>query len=248
MRAARGEAQPSDFCKMQGVTLPWLKTFHMSLGWSKAGSFAGWGWKKAIRKFLLLSHDLIIKKIMWLFHMAGEKIISASGDKQGLSNSNTEKCLTACVYICNAVMGCSCEMFSTWSSFCGSRFQQQDMFIIATVIFPLQKAWLSLTVIITYLNGNSFSRDECWPVFQIPFQHGLNLTAEYTPRATHRHPRSHWQSHRLVPWCSTNSKSKDETPTVGHTLERRQGTNRLQCLLLQMSRLRESCCLNQHLF
>lgn len=59
--AARGDAQLFDFCEMQGVTLLWLKSFCLPLCWSKAGSLAGWGWKKAIRKFLLLSHDLMEK-------------------------------------------------------------------------------------------------------------------------------------------------------------------------------------------
>lgn len=51
-QAARAEVQLFDFCKMQGVTLFWLKPFCLALCWSKAGSSAGWGWKKSDQKVL----------------------------------------------------------------------------------------------------------------------------------------------------------------------------------------------------
>lgn len=62
------EVQLFDFCKMQGVTLLWLKAFCLALCWSRAGSFAGWGWKKGIRKFLLLSHDTMDKNNLAISH------------------------------------------------------------------------------------------------------------------------------------------------------------------------------------
>lgn len=67
-QAARAEVQLFDFCKMQGVTLLWWKPFCLALRWSKAGSFAGCGWKKAIRKFLLLSHDTMDKNNLAISH------------------------------------------------------------------------------------------------------------------------------------------------------------------------------------
>lgn len=67
-QAARAEMQLFDFYKMQGMTLLWLKPFCLALCWSKAGSFSGWGWKKVIRKFLLLSHDTTDKNNLAISH------------------------------------------------------------------------------------------------------------------------------------------------------------------------------------
>lgn len=78
-QAARTEVQLFDFCKMQGVTLVWLKPSCLAPCWSKAGSFAGWGWKKAIRKFLLLSHDTTDKNNLAISHAWEENNFSLWG-------------------------------------------------------------------------------------------------------------------------------------------------------------------------
>lgn len=86
--------------------------------------------------------------------MLGKKIISASGDKQGLSKSNTEKHLTpsgvSCVQVHDTVIGSLLQnilhliqLLWVWIS----APWQQDVFITVTVIFPPPK---SLTI--TYFN------------------------------------------------------------------------------------------------
>lgn len=81
------------FAKRKVWPLLWLKPFCLALHWSKAGSFSGWGWKKAIRKFLLLNHDPLDKNNLAISHAWEEKSFQPVETNRDFLNQ-TQKNLT----------------------------------------------------------------------------------------------------------------------------------------------------------